>query len=271
VGIEWRIVMRSTPAAPRFSRTCCHARSSTSLRWMRSQSAWNRRDGDRLAARYSLTWSSRTLSCLVWLGLSAMHRSFRHRRAQMKQSPFPHPRLCCPRATSGTTGSPPPCRPDATSRLITAYTRPSLPERTTADPGPTRASPLPAPTFPTMPIPLPRGVLDRCASRIFAASMAFALNSRARLPLAPANGASVTRRQDSHHVTAWPVAPPNGAFDTGLRRRAFPPDAASLLPGALALTGTGLPPARPMRAYVRIRLLFPGITSLRTVGTRTNH
>jgi hypothetical protein len=101
--------------------------------------------------------------------------------------------------------------------------------------------------------------------------MAFAPNSRARLPLVPANGASVTGRQDSLDVTAWPVAPPKGAFDAGLRRRAFPPDAASLLPGALALTGTGLPPARPMRAYVRIRSSFPGITSLRTVGTRITH
>jgi hypothetical protein len=33
------------------------------------------------------------------------------------------------------------------------------------------------------------------------------------------------------------------AFDAGLRRRAFPPDAASLLPGLLAATRTGLPPA----------------------------
>ncbi len=96
---------------------------------------------------------------------------------------------------------------------------------------------------PTVPLPLPRGVLDRCTSRLFAASMAFALNSGARLPLVPAHGASVTRRQDSRHVTDRPVASPTGAFDTGLHRRAFPPDAASLLPGALALTGTGLTPA----------------------------
>src|SRR5713226_3165933 len=37
--------------------------------------------------------------------------------------------------------------------------------------------------------------------------------------------------------------PPDGAFDAGLRRRAFPPDAASLLPGLLAATRTGLSPA----------------------------
>src|SRR5664280_2778751 len=33
------------------------------------------------------------------------------------------------------------------------------------------------------------------------------------------------------------------AFDAALRRQAFPPDAGSLLPGLLAATRTGLPPA----------------------------
>jgi hypothetical protein len=37
--------------------------------------------------------------------------------------------------------------------------------------------------------------------------------------------------------------PQKWAFDTGLRRQAFPPDAASLLPGLLAATRTGLTPA----------------------------
>ncbi len=36
---------------------------------------------------------------------------------------------------------------------------------------------------------------------------------------------------------------PSRDFDTGLRHRAFPPDAASLLPGPLAVTRTGLAPA----------------------------
>src|SRR3982750_971542 len=39
------------------------------------------------------------------------------------------------------------------------------------------------------------------------------------------------------------VAPPNGAFDAGLRPGPFPDRAASLLPGLLAATRTGLPPA----------------------------
>jgi hypothetical protein len=40
-----------------------------------------------------------------------------------------------------------------------------------------------------------------------------------------------------------PSCSPYRAFDTGLRRRAFPPDAASLLPGLLTATRTGLTPA----------------------------
>ena len=37
--------------------------------------------------------------------------------------------------------------------------------------------------------------------------------------------------------------PPKGAFDAGLRPDPFPDRAASLLPGLLVATGTGLPPA----------------------------
>ena len=73
--------------------------------------------------------------------------------------------------------------------------------------------------------------------------MAFAVISAARHPLVPLAGASLTRLQDSRHAAGWTVAPPEGAFDTALRRRAFPPDAGSLLPGLLAATRTGLTPA----------------------------
>jgi len=37
--------------------------------------------------------------------------------------------------------------------------------------------------------------------------------------------------------------PPTGAFDAGLRPRPFPDDTASLLPGLLTATRTGLTPA----------------------------
>jgi hypothetical protein len=39
------------------------------------------------------------------------------------------------------------------------------------------------------------------------------------------------------------LLPLTRAFDTALRRRTFPPDAGSLLPGPLAVTRTGLTPA----------------------------
>src|SRR5215204_5972555 len=45
------------------------------------------------------------------------------------------------------------------------------------------------------------------------------------------------------HATDRSVAPPKGAFDAGLRPDPFPDRAASLLPGLLAATRTGLPPA----------------------------
>src|SRR6266480_4841275 len=61
-------------------------------------------------------------------------------------------------------------------------------------------------------------------------------------PLSP-HGAGLTPRQASLHAADRTVAPTNVAFDAGLRRRAFPPDAASLLPGSLTTTWTGLPPA----------------------------
>src|SRR5215211_8849138 len=59
----------------------------------------------------------------------------------------------------------------------------------------------------------------------------------------PPKAGWVTARQASLDATDRSLAPPKGAFDAGLRRRALPPDAASLLPGLLAATRTGLPPA----------------------------
>ena len=74
--------------------------------------------------------------------------------------------------------------------------------------------------------------------------MAFTLKSRARHSLTPTNRrAFVTTRQASLDATDRSVAPPEGAFDAGLRPDPFPDRAASLLPGLLAATRTGLTPA----------------------------
>src|SRR3954463_7188692 len=74
--------------------------------------------------------------------------------------------------------------------------------------------------------------------------MAFAVISAARLPLLPPSRARpLTTLQTSRDAAERPVAPPCRAFDTGLRPGPFPARAASLLPGLLAATRTGLPPA----------------------------
>ena len=59
------------PAAPPLLRTRSHALCKTSLRQIRSNKAWKRRPGSRLATRKSARWSSRTLSVGL-LGLAAM-------------------------------------------------------------------------------------------------------------------------------------------------------------------------------------------------------
>ena len=86
------------------------------------------------------------------------------------------------------------------------------------------------------------------------------------------------------------LLPLTRAFDTALRRRAFPPDAGSLLPGPLAATRTGLAPAgndelptesdhvitQPpsnCRAYSRVPWNFgggPSPEACRVVGLRVN-
>ncbi len=48
------------PGAPLLRRTATHARHKTSLRKTLSRSAWNRRPGSALAARYSACWKART-------------------------------------------------------------------------------------------------------------------------------------------------------------------------------------------------------------------
>ena len=74
--------------------------------------------------------------------------------------------------------------------------------------------------------------------------MAFALKDGARLFLFPTSAAGrLTARQASLDAADRSVAPPERAIDTGLRPGPFPGRAASLLPGSLATTRTGLAPA----------------------------
>ena len=73
--------------------------------------------------------------------------------------------------------------------------------------------------------------------------MAFAVTDAARLLLTPPEGGLLTTRQVSLDAADRLVAPPKGAFDAGLRPGPFTNRAASLLPGLLAATRTGLTPA----------------------------
>jgi len=76
-------------------------------------------------------------------------------------------------------------------------------------------------------------------------SVAFALMEGARHSLIPTK--KVGYLNDAAGFASCygphPRSPFYRAFDTGLRRRTFPSDAASLLPGLLAATRTGLTPA----------------------------
>jgi hypothetical protein len=56
-------------------------------------------------------------------------------------------------------------------------------------------------THATVPLPLPRAVLDRCASRLFTASMAFAVYLRLGSPSSRSRGLKLTGRQDSRDAT----------------------------------------------------------------------
>ena len=179
----------------------------------------------------------------------------------MRQGPFPHRRLCCPPAQPVLRPHPTPCRLDATSRSG-GYTHRLL--LITARPGPARASPVPVPTFCPSRSPYPGGFLSACTSRSSAPSMAFAVNSAARHPLVPLR-VSLTRLQDSLHAAGWTVAPPRAALDAALQHRAFPPGTGSLLPGLLAATRTGLPPAgghgltrgSPQRDHLLVNAVHP--------------
>ena len=98
--------------------------------------------------------------------------------------------------------------------------------------------------LPHVPRPLRREILRGCASRLFTPSVAFALRDGARLLLVPANMAgTITTRQTSLYAADRVFAPPQWAFDIGLRPGPFPDRAADLLPGLLVVTRTGLAPA----------------------------
>jgi hypothetical protein len=118
---------------------------------------------------------------------------------------------------------------------------PTAPSPQTAGPG--RASPVPAATL--------RAFRAPYAGEFFGAAIQALRPFRglrrerrgSALPSSRPQAGTLTARQASLDATDRSVAPPNGALDAGLRPGPFPDRAASLLPGLLAATRTGLTPA----------------------------
>ena len=231
------------------TRTATHPRHRTSLRKTLSHSAWNRlRDrpwpsGTACAAGHA-PHPAENFGCRRTSRRIGTHRappSTQH--ASTKQGSFPHRRLCCPAGSAVLRPPPTPTRPAPTSRLVTGYRSRRPPGLRSQWAGEGLSSSRRH--YLHVPRPLRRGIRHGCTFRIFTASMAFALLLRARHPLVPAiRRGRLTTRQASLHVTDHTVARPRtGALDAGLRPRPFPDDTASLLPGLLTATRTGLTPA----------------------------
>ena len=183
-------VIWSMPGAPSLRRTWLHARCSTSLRWTLSYSAWNRRSGSALAARYSACCRARTASSRrstpgAGLAHTALTGHSLSTCAWTKQRPFPSPAVVLSVRLDryyGRLRRRPGRSP--TSRLDTGYRTP----RSGASPqSPGRGRP---PLFPPSPsqrsAPSTPRSSSRLNSRLCTASMAFTLKDGARLSLDPA-------------------------------------------------------------------------------------
>ena len=243
-------VILSMPGAPLLLRTAAHARRKTSLRRTLSYSGWNLRPGSALAARYSACCKARTGSPVTGdpfaAGLASTDDTHRapplHHAHRRSSGPSHHRRLCCPAAQPVLRPPPTPTRP--------AIHFPGSPvigrhAPVTQSAGHRAGEGLPSsrrhPRY--VPRPIRRGVLHGCASRLFAASMAFAPISRGSALPCPAQGRMSNDAAGFASCYGPHRRSPIRAFDAGLRPGPFPDRAASLLPGLLAATRTGLSPA----------------------------
>jgi hypothetical protein len=162
------------------------------------------------------------------------------RDAWTKQRPFPHRGFCCPVGSIGTYG-----------RLRFPPGLGPLPEQAgyrTEHSGALRRSPGRGgpPQFPPSPsersAPSTPGSSSGLHSRLLTPSMAFAVKPAARLSLDPYRGSCNDAAGFAYRYGPLSRSP-KGALDAGLRPDPFPDRAASLLPGLLAATRTGLTPA----------------------------
>src|SRR5262249_50038287 len=155
---------------------------------------------------------------------------------------FPHRRLCCPVGSigNGHLRRPSGWLPLPRSSPVTGRRAPTV----FAQPaGPGRASPVPAVTIRTFRAPY--------AGESFAAALPGSTPLPWPSPYAPGLGTPsphpTGRRSNDAAGFASRYGPlgctPSRALDAGLRPRPSPNETASLLPGHLAATRTGLPPA----------------------------
>jgi hypothetical protein len=184
-----------------------------------------------------------------------------HRRSS---GPSHHRRLCCPAAQPVLRPPPTPTRPAVHfpgSPVIGRH----APATKSAGHRAGEGLPSSRRHYRHVPRPIRRGVPHGCASRLFAASMAFTLISGARHSLLPPEGETSNDAAGFALCCGPHRRSPIRAFDAGLRPRPFPEEAASLLPGLLAATRTGLTPQattslrtrRPTVAHVTVSPPIP--------------
>src|SRR5690348_11827545 len=178
------------PGAPLLRRTPAHARRRTSLRRILSYSAWNRRPGSALAARYSACCKARTGSpatgdpFAAGLALTALTGPLQTTLRTDEAAALPSPQVVLSRRSNRYYGR---LRRHPASPLLpgpAGYRTPRSGDNTAghrAGEGLPRSRRHPR----YVPRPLRRGVPHGCASRLYTASMAFTLITRARHSLAP--------------------------------------------------------------------------------------
>jgi hypothetical protein len=217
-----------------------------------SYSAWNLRPGSALAARYSACCKARTGSAgtprpdpfAAGLALTALTGPLLHITRTDEAAALPSPQVVLSCGSTGTTAASDAHPASNPLPGVTGYKTPRSSSRNPQAAGPGRASPVPAAT------------LDAFRAPYAGESFTAALPGSTPLPwpsprskglgtplLPPSRTGLLTTPQASRHATDRIVAPPYRAFDAGLRPGPFPDQAASLLPGSLAITRTGLSPA----------------------------
>ena len=136
------------------------------LRLILSYSAWNRRPGSALAARYSACCKARTGSpasgdpCAAGLAETALTGPLPDNTAHRRSSgPSHHRRLCCPSGSTGTTAASDAHPADRPLPGVAGYRTPRSGGAKPQATGPGRASPVPIATIWTFRAPYAGGSL----------------------------------------------------------------------------------------------------------------